>query len=267
MPVRERATAYATYYPAAAAWSTWKQLAMPDEPRFANCGAGSVQRCDLPNGEILLPVYFKQPQATQYLVTVCRCRFDGVDLTYLEHGDELTIDNNRGLFEPSLTRFGDHFYLTLRNDQRGYVARGSDGLHFDKPQVWRFDDGNELGNYNTQQHWVTHSDALFLVYTRRGADNGHVFRHRAPLFMAQVDPQSLCVIRQTEQVLVPERGARLGNFGVTDISPLETWVTAAEWMQNGSPERIIAVDNSLGADNSIHVVKLKWHRPNQQLQD
>jgi len=36
---------------------------------------------------------------------------------------------------------------------------------------WSFHDGAELGSYNTMQHWATHSDGLFLVYTRRDADD------------------------------------------------------------------------------------------------
>lgn len=103
--------------------------------------------------------------------------------------------------------------------------------------VW--DDGADLGNYNTQQHWVTHSNGLFLVYTRKGAHNDHVFRHRAPLFIAQVDPEKLCVVRSTERVLVPERGARLGNFGVAEVSENETWVTVAEWMQTWGPQIVM----------------------------
>jgi hypothetical protein len=122
-----------------------------------------------------------------------------------------------------------------------------------------FDDGSELGSYNTQQHWVTHSDALFLVYTRRGAGNDHVFRHRAPLFMAQVDPEKLCVVRETEQILVPERGARLGNFGVTEISEKETWVTVSEWMQ---PEGV----EKYGSDGSVFVAKIAWERINKYFQ-
>ena len=111
----------------------------------------------------------------------------------------------------------------------------------------------------TQQHWVTHPQALFLVYTRKGADNDHVFRHRAPLFIARVDPDKLQVIRTTEQVLVPEKGARLGNFGVTRFSENETWVTVTEWMQttgpkHHDPDKLI----SYGADNRIWVAKLKW---------
>src|SRR5690606_37390740 len=114
----------------------------------------------------------------------------------------------------------------------GYVASSEDGLHFSEPQLWRFDDGEELGNYNTQQHWVTHRSGLYLAYTRRGLNNDHVFRHRAPVVMAQVDVQRICVLRETERVIIPNRGARLGNFGVTAIDENESWIVVTEWMQN-----------------------------------
>jgi hypothetical protein len=150
----------------------------------------------------------------------------------------------------------------LRNDKAGYVATSTDGLNFDTPRVWTWDDGTELGTYNTQQHWVTHRDGLFLVYTRKGASNDHVIRHRAPLFIAQVDPEKLAVRRSTERILVPDRGARLGNFGVTEVSPDETWVTVAEWMQTFSPQLIIPVDNARGADNSVYAARIQWQNPN-----
>ena len=256
MHVRPRGVAYATYDPETHQWSRWRTVQLPGEPKFQNAGSGSVQRVDLPGGDILIPIYFKQPNDRQYSVTVCRCRFDGRELEYVEHGNELTVDIERGLYEPSLTRFQGRYYLTMRNDQHGYVSTSDDGLHFEPQHRWTFDDGRDLGNYNTQQHWVTHSEGLFLVYTRRGANNDHVFRHRAPLFIAQVDPQRLQVIRQTEQILVPERGARLGNFGVVDISPNETWVTVTEWMQPLGVEKH-------GSDNSVYVARLKWNRPNE----
>ena len=203
-----------------------------------------------------MPFYFRPPGQNSR-VSVMRCSFDGQTLKYEQHGDELAIDNKtRGLHEPSLTRFGDRYFLTLRNDRHGYVTRGRDGLSWEPYREWQFDDGQPLGNYNTQQHWVTHSDALFLVYTRRGANNDHVFRHRAPLFMAQVDPDKLQVIRKTEQILVPERGARLGNFGVTQVSPKETWVTVSEWMQPRGVEKH-------GSDGSVWVARIEWDRPNR----
>lgn len=258
MHVRPRGLAYAAYDASASKWGNWRTVQLPDEEKFRSAGAGSVQRVDLPGGDILIPIYFKEPTKSQYSVTVCRCRFDGRTLEYVEHGDELTVPIKRGLYEPSLTRFSDRYYLTMRNDDRGYVSISEDGLHFSTPRVWTFDDGSELGNYNTQQHWVTHSEGLFLVYTRRGADNDHVFRHRAPLFIARVDTEQLHVLRDTEQIVVPERGARLGNFGVVQISPSETWVTAAEWMQ---PEGV----EKRGSDNSVFVAKLKWNRANENI--
>ncbi|HND56503.1 MAG TPA: exo-alpha-sialidase, partial [Pirellulaceae bacterium] len=122
-----------------------------------------------------------------------------------------------------------------------------------------WDDGTDLGNYNTQTHWVTHPDGLFLVYTRRGANNDHVFRHRAPLFIAQVDPEKLRVIRATERIAVPERGARLGNFGITEVSDRETWIVVCEWMQTWKQASVvIPVDNKYGADNSTYAARILW---------
>jgi len=260
---RPRHTSYSVYDPVRRTWSVRKNLAMPDEPKFKNAGAGSSQRYDLPNGDILLPLYFKDPNnAGPGSSTVVRARFDGENLTYLEHGDELTVPEPRGLGEPSITRFHGRFYLTLRNDVAGYVTSGPDGLHFDKPKKWTFDDGSDLGNYNTQQHWVTHGDDLYLVYTRRGANNDHVMRHRAPLFIARVDPERLCVFRSTERILVPEHGARLGNFGVVDVTPIETWVTVAEWMQTTRPDPFdYTVPMKYGANNRVYAARILWAKP------
>ena len=37
----------------------------------------------------------------------------------------------------------------------GYVTSSDDGLHYAPIRPWTFDDGTELGSYNTQQHWVS----------------------------------------------------------------------------------------------------------------
>ena len=258
----ERYTAYSVYDPELRSWALWKTVDMPNDGQFYSSGAGCTQRVDLPGGDILLPIYTRVKETTQFTTTVMRCRFDGETLRYVEHGNMMTVDVKRGMVEPSLTQFGGRFFLTIRNDEAGYITSSRDGLHFETPKKWTFYDGSELGSYNTQQHWVTHSKGLFLVYTRRGAENDHVFRHRAPLFIAQVDPEKLHVIRSTERVLVPERGARLGNFAVSDVNKNETWVSVAEWMQRKGPDYVIPVDNELGADNSVYVAKIKWHEPN-----
>ncbi len=252
---RPRHTSYSVYDPSTDAWGAWQKLAMPNEQKFHDAGAGCAQRYDLADGTILLPIYFVPPGKNSH-VTVTRCSFDGKTLRYEGNGNELGIDDKtRGLHEPSLARFEGEYFLTIRNDRRGFVTRSRDGQQFEPIRLWTFDDGTDLGNYNTQQHWVTHSDGLFLVYTRRGANNDHVFRNRAPLFMAQVDPKRLCVLRKTERILVPERGARLGNFGVTDISKNETWVTVAEWMQPAGVDKH-------GSDGSVYVARIHWAKPN-----
>ena len=248
---RPRNTAYSVYNSETGKWADWQKLKMPDDEIFINSGAGCTQRFDLEDGTILLPIYIR-PQGKNMRVTVCRCSFEGETLKFKSHGTVLELnDETRGLGEPSLTRFKDEFLMTIRNDKKGFVTRSKDGINFEAIKPWKFDDGTDLGSYNTQQHWVTRTNGLFLVYTQRGANNDHVFRHRAPLFIAKVDPDKLCVIRESEQILVPERGARLGNFGVTDVSPSETWVTVSEWMQPDGVEKY-------GSDGSVFVAKIKW---------
>jgi len=261
---RARETAYSVYDAQARTWMPWAALEMPEGGKFYNAGAGCTQRVDLPNGDILLPVYFTPKGEKFARVAVMRCSFDGTRLKFLELGNELILETDRGLGEPSLTRFAGRFYLTLRHDRAGYVTTSEDGLHFAPPRMWCWDDGTDLGNYNTQQHWVTHDDALFLVYTRSGAGNDHVFRHRAPLFIAQVDPDQLRVIRSTERILVPERGARLGNFGVTEVSEDETWVTVAEWMQTWGPKYFdYAIPMKYGSNNAVFAARIQWKKPNR----
>jgi hypothetical protein len=84
--------------------------------------------------------------------------------------------------------------------------------------------------------------------------------HPPRLFIAEVDPDRLVVKRATERILVPQRGARLGNFGVTVVNEHETWVTVTEWMQTWGPNYVMPVDNKYGADNSIYVAKIRWKK-------
>ena len=180
------------------------------------------------------------------------------ELKYLTHGDGLTTPGGRGFYEPSLTRFQDKYYLTLRHDTAAFVTKSDDGLHFEPVRKWTFDDDEDLGSYNTQAHWLSHSDGLFLTYTRRGANNDHIMRNRAPIFIAQVDPDTLQVLRRTEQVLLPERGVMLGNFGAATISARESWVTDAEFIV--SDKR-----HPKGADGAVWLGRVMWSKPNQEV--
>jgi len=261
---RPRDTTYSVYDPETRRWAPFRKLKMPDDVLFFMDGAGSTQRVDLENGEILLPTYcqLREKSSGRFnsisVSMVMRCSFDGETLSYIAHGDILRKFDARGFSEPSLVRFGGKFLMTLRNDEHNYVTSGADGLQFEEPQRLAFDDGTDLGSYNTQTHWLTLGNRLYLVYTRRGANNDHVFRHRAPLFMAEFDPDAMQVIRSTERIIVPERGARLGNFGITRISDNESWVTVAEWMQSVPPHAHDPKQcEKHGSNNSIFVAKIR----------
>jgi hypothetical protein len=56
--------------------------------------------------------------------------------------------------------------------------------------------------------------------------------------------------------LIPERGVMLGNFGASNITPEEAWVTDSEFIDNGRK-------HAKGADGSTWVVRVKWAKPNR----
>jgi hypothetical protein len=195
------------------------------------------------------------------MVSGVHASFDGQRLKIDKVGPPLRNRTGRGLLEPSVTQFGGKFWITIRaEDNRGYVSVSDDGLNWNQQQAWCWDDGSPLEMSTTQQHWLTHSDGLFLVYTRRDASNVNVVRWRAPLWVAQVDTAKRCLIKSTEQVVLPlvgdgvnnpENVALMGNFDVTNVSPEQSWVTVGEWM----PRSRYRGDTLLA--------RIRWSKPNR----
>lgn len=283
---RRRETVYSTFNPACDRWSRVRLLDMGDNERFFSAGAGSIQWVEKDDGELLIPIYFhsitdySSSKPIQSKVIVLRCAFDGETLKLLEMGSELALPVHRGLGEPSLIYHQSCYHLTLRSGHRSYRCHSTDGLHYETPEPWMFDTGVELGCYDTQSHWAQVGDRLYLVYTRRAEDNAHVVRHRAPLFIAEFDPSSGYLLRETEQIAVPNRGAQLGNFGVTQSPSGEAWICASEWMENAGewnaevwsalqaryPEADLRALAALpgrcglcelsGSDNAVHLVRV-----------
>ena len=187
------------------------------------------------DGKILLSFYFVAAGDTKGRLVSILYSFDGEKLEIVKSGTPLISPEGkhaRGYCEPSMARLGDKYYLTIRTDDTAYLAVSDNGLDFAEPMAWVFDDGEKIESRNTQQRWVRFDDALYLAYTRITQYNGHIFRNRAPLFIARFDPARLCLIRESERVLVPEMGARLGNFHSLDVNRNEAWVSVGEWMQS-----------------------------------
>ena len=256
---RSHQCAWSAWDPEQDAWTPWRMLELPDESgRHYLAAAGCVQWLVRPDGELLLPLYIRGPAGEDYASAVYQCHFDGQDLRLVREGGVLSKQGGRGFVEPSLAFFQGRYFLTLRNDGGGFMAVSEDGLQFSEPRPWTFDDGSDLGSYNTQQHWLVHDRGLFLCYTRRGLNNDHIPRHRAPLLIAQVDPATQTVLRSTEQVLMPERGVMLGNFGAAAITAEESWVTDAEYLMADAP-------HPRGADGSVFAARVRWKEPSQSL--
>ncbi|MFG0260886.1 MAG: exo-alpha-sialidase, partial [Novipirellula sp. JB048] len=217
------------------------------------------QRVVDPNGDITMSFTCGATNENRMVVGV-RCRFDGEQLQIADVGKPLTLNVGRGLLEPSVTHWEQRYYITIRaEDGHGYVATSRDGLDYGEKRAWAWDDGTPIPMSTTQQHWLTHSDGLFLVYTRQDATNTNVIRWRSPLWIARVDPERLCLLRDTEQqvlplvgdgVSAPDEVALMGNFHVTNVSPDESWVTVGEWI----PRR--------GARGDLLMSRIGWSQPN-----
>ena len=246
---------------AAGKWSERRKLEW-DDPRGSaiyTCGCG--QRLTLGNGDILVPLSFGPKGRRDRAVGTALCSFDGATVTVKAATEkELRLPVQRGLLEPSIARFGKRFFLTIRaEDGRGYVAASDDGLTWPTKKPWCWDDGTPLTMSTTQQHWVAHSGGLFLTYTRKAKHNANVFRWRAPLYIARVDPERLCLVRASERVVLPLIGdgiqdakhvARMGNFHIVNASPSETWLTVGETLP----------DDGWRGDTLL--ARIRWATPN-----
>ncbi len=212
------------------------------------------------DGTVLIPAYCNTGLSKQSEVVVFRFAVDDGELRCVEHGPSIARnDLRRGLAEPRLARLGHRYYLTIRSDEIGWFAWSEDGMHFTEPTEWRWDDGEILTSRNTQQAWLMHPDGLFLVYTRETPHNRHIFRRRAPLFMARFDEDRNCLVKDTEVIVVPEMGARLGNFTVTGMKENEAWICVCEWMQTTPPD---CTNSSrcvrYGANNRLWRTRIVW---------
>lgn len=241
-------------------WSDSQRLEW-DDPRgrfIYTCGC--AQRLTLANGDVLVPLSFSAEAAQPRSVTTAVCSYDGKSLALRAIGNVLSNSVKRGLLEPSIAFFDNRYYMTIRaEDDRGYVSVSDDGLDWRPQQPWAWEDGEPLTMSTTQQRWLPHSEGLFLVYTRKTAENTNVFRWRAPLYAAAVDCRTLRLIRSSEKVVFPMIGdgvangkhvAGMGNFHTMAASPDESWVTVCE---ERSRDGWVA-DTLLG--------RVAWARPN-----
>ena len=183
---------------------------MPDtDGKFFRVGCGCVQWLVQADGTRCCPMSFQPEPGGDYHVTVLDRSFDGQELKLLEHGSELAMPGGRGFAEPRW-RFRRQVLPDAAQRCARFVTTSPDGLHFEPVKQWTFDDGQDLGSYNTQLIGSPTATACFC-YTRRGANNDHIAPRR-PCFWRRLT-------RKTAASFAPRRrslcrnGAELGNFG------------------------------------------------------
>lgn len=241
-------------------WSEPQKLVW-DDPRGSfiytcNCG----QRLILDNGEMLIAFTYGNDVRQPRFISTVRCTYDGQTIKIVETGNALKNTTKRGLLEPSLVKYRDKYYVTIRaEDDRGYVAASDDGLNWQPQQAWMWENGEPLTMSTTQQHWLAHSEKLYLVYTRKDTHNINVIRWRAPLYISEVNLETMRLKKETEQILLPLRGdgvnqpkqvAMMGNFNITPVTPEETWVTVGECLPYD------------GYKGDTLLARVKWQREN-----
>ena len=246
---------YLYFDPADNSWSPMRELDL-HTPADADVLAVNAQ-LTVYGDDFLLPYCVRMPSSKFYSgVARISSSADG-SLSATEFSELLTSSDGRGFLEPSLCCFDGKYYLSLRNDLSGYVCCSADWKHFPEPEKWCFSNLTWLGNCNTMNRLLSIGGKLYLVYTRKGLNNDHVFRNRAPLMIAQVDPEKLSVLPESEQILVPEHGARLGNFTAVSIDRNRAYISVAEWMQTLEPDCYDCKKcEEYGADNRIWYVTL-----------
>ena len=248
---------YLYFEPETGNWSQLRKLEL-DAPTESDVLAVTAQFTQLENSDLLLPYSVRQ-KSGRFFARIARLRLtpDGT-LDVVELSDKIVLEEGRGFFEPSLCRFDGKYFLTVRNDQSGYISSSETWKSFPAPHKLCRTDGEWLGNYNTMTRLIALGGKLYLVYTRKGLNNDHVFRHRAPLLVAEVDTEKLAIKLETEQIAAPEHGARLCNFTAVSNGKDFAYISVAEWMQTLEPDWHECIKcEEHGADNRVWYIELK----------
>ena len=251
---RPQRVKYLYFDPARGSWDPPRELELP-APADADVLAVDAQFVQL-DGDLLLPYCVRQSSRFYSRIAKIREESDG-RLTVADLSEPVVREEGRGFLEPSLCRFEGKYYLSLRSDDSAYCTFSDDWKVFPEASKWCFADGSWLGSYNTMTRLLCIGGKLYLVYTRKGLNNGHVFRHRAPLLIGEVVPDKPAVLPETEQIVVPEHGARLGNFTAAGEDENHAYVSVAEWMQTVPPDtHDCRRCERYGADNRVWYVKV-----------
>ncbi len=235
-----RFPAYAVYDPATHKWSADYTVLTGEADANTTSGFPWIQ----PDGTLLWPCNGGR---------VLKAAFDGEKLTILARSPQIEglgkQAKNTG--EYHLTKIGDRFYLAMRCPDQNRIAVSGDGQSFEPAVELRWDDGSLVPSIATQMRWVRQQGRLYLVYTRADPSSKGIFRNRAPLWMAELDPANLRLKKSTEVIAVPISPGRddLGNFGTTFVNDELSLVTTSEFGRTRTSNSRVYVSRVSAAGN------------------
>jgi hypothetical protein len=213
------------------------------------------------NGDIYWALRIRcDSQSTYHCVRVAKFTFDGTTLTYVSQSNKIygtmwqDTDGGGDQNETALVKYNDVYYLSFRenNGFQNSISTSTDLSTWTTLEDLTWDDGTVVtGASTTHTRWITHSDGLYLVYTRASSsnpDNSSVFRYRAPLWIAKFDTATHRLIKSSERILLNMNGdLSIGTgFSVTNATPDATFVSTNEW---GDGARAL-------------MARIKWDTPN-----
>lgn len=227
-PGAEKTPRYAVYsvFRPQSGWSPVHILRDESMPEEAYWRIACAQVTFSSEEDWILPCYFEHGpyidyhgfSSPRFAVRTFQARLENDQFRILEWGNILTGTEGRGLVEPSVIRHGDRYFMTIRaEDGFGYWSVSDDGLNWSEPQPWRFRDGSMLQTDSTQQHFLEINHRLYLLYTQNVGYNCNIMRFRAPIFVAEIDSDSMFLDRAGESIALPlveDDGITglLGNF-------------------------------------------------------
>lgn len=231
-----RRMVYAVYNPAIKKWSNWIRLNPPGAV-FGEKAAvhPSPQFSIEADGDIIIPyTWLCDGDDIRHVGTV-RCSFDGKKLIPKKRGTFHTLRYKRGFLEPMIIRFKKRYYMTIRAENgRAYQSISNDGLDWEEPKVWRWNDGKIIAMNTTMTRFIKPSGRLALVYTRVCNNNNNVMRNRAPLFVALVDTKKRRLIKSSETIIFPNKGLPMGNFNTNPGINGFWYISVGEWDRTGN---------------------------------
>ena len=132
--------------------------------------------------------------------------------------------STRGMIEPTVAELPDGRLLCVMRGSNGgsldpdceipsyrwYSVSRDGGHHWSTPEPWTYDDGVPLFSPSSMSQLLKHSSGRYLWLGNLNDENCRANDPRYPLYIVEVNPRTLCVLRSTRLVVDTKRPEEAG---------------------------------------------------------